>query len=139
MVANFPIRNIMNRKQVQVVDEFEPVARAIELMDHYNISALPVKNNINKYIGVISKSDIASPRFLAAIHEKGTVDEVIIKSVMNNTVPLLIRDEQPVIDAIRLMHQRHIHRLFVVDEHRHLCGTLSSSDILRLLVVEKVL
>jgi len=137
MLADYLISNVMNHKLVHLIGEFDPVSQAIQLMDDHGISALPVQNNVGQFCGVISKSDIASKKFLRCLQEQPDPAKVAVKAVMNRTVPLIIRDNQSVLEAVQLMYSRHIHRLFVLDDQKRLCGTLSSTDIMRFLVVEK--
>lgn len=135
MLYSQPVKQAMKRGKIYDVNERDPVSIAIELLDKYNISALPVKSNEGKYTGVISKSDIASIRFLKALQAKRTPESILIREIMNQTPPVFVMETDPVHQAIALMHKRHIHRLFVADKDYQLTGVISTSDILRLLVL----
>ena len=139
MLPQYIVKHVMSRCHVQVISEYDSVAHAITLLDDHGISAMPVQSSAGRYVGVISKSDIASVRFMQALQRQHSPDKIYVKELMNRTVPLIVNHEQRVQEAIRIMFQRHIHRVFVVDSGNRLCGTLSTTDILKMLVVEKLI
>lgn len=137
MVYRQPIKQIMKKVSIREVKETDSISRAIQLLDQCNISALPVRSEVGVYSGVISKSDIASLRFLGTIKSKRNPDNILVREIMNRTPPIYVMENDPIQMAITQMHQRHIHRLFVADDDYQLIGVISTSDILRLLVVDK--
>lgn len=137
MLYKQPVKNIMRRSKVYDVKQTDSVAKAIQLLDECNISALPVRSSEGKFCGVISKSDIASRRFLQALKIKHNPDLILVADVMNRTSPIYVMEEDSVEVAISMMHKRHIHRLFVADSKYELTGVISTSDIIRLLVVDQ--
>lgn len=137
MVYNQPIKLIMQHRQIHEVGVLDTVAKAIELLDRANVSALPVKSLKNQYVGVISKSDIASHRFIELLRTHGRVDNILVEELMNKNAPLALPETATIQQAVTMMHQRHIHRLFVANEKHQLVGVVSTSDILRLIAVQK--
>ncbi|HEY9686895.1 MAG TPA: CBS domain-containing protein [Coleofasciculaceae cyanobacterium] len=131
-----PVNVLMKRRKVLDIQETDSVTKALELLDEANISALPVRSPEGKYSGVLSKSDIASRRFLRALKIKRSPDQVLVREIMNRTPPLFVMENDPIREAIGIMHRRHIHRLFVADESYQLIGVISTTDILRLLVLK---
>jgi CBS domain-containing protein len=125
----------MSRRRIRDVHEAEPLSKAFELLDQSNVGALPVKSSEGKYSGVISKSDIASIRLLKLLNGGRTPDTILVREVMNRTAPLYVMETASVQEAVTLMHKRGIHRLFVADARYQLIGVVSTSDILRLLVL----
>jgi len=125
----------MRKNPVRDIKESDSIAKAIQLMDQCDISALPVRSQLGSYCGVISKSDIASMRMLDALKTKGSAERILVREIMNRTPPLYVMENDPIQDAISQMHRRHIHRLFVADLDYQLVGVVSMSDILRMLLV----
>lgn len=130
-----PVRLVMSRRKIQDVYETDPLSKAFDLLEHSNSGALPVKSAEGKYVGVISKSDIASTRLLKLLRAGRSPDVIRIRDIMNRTAPIYVLETAPIQEAVALMHKRGIHRLFVADAHYQLIGAVSTSDILRLLVL----
>lgn len=135
MIFKQTVKQIMRKATVREVKESDPVAKAIQLMDQCDISALPVRSKIGGYCGVISKSDIASQRMLSVLNTGRSPLQIRVGDVMNRTPPLYVMEDAPIQEAISQMHRRHIHRLFVADADYQLVGVISTTDIIRLLVV----
>lgn len=129
------VKQVMRQGKIQDVRETDSVVKAIQLMDDCNVSALPVRSSEGKYSGVISKTDIASKKFVRSLKTKSSPESILVLEVMNRTAPLYVMETDSVQQAITLMHKRHIHRLFVADDDFQLVGVISTTDILRLLVV----
>lgn len=130
-----PVCQVMRRSKIHDAKETDSVAKVIRLLDECDISALPVRSSEGKYSGVISKSDIASIRFLRLLKANRSPDTILVLEIMNRNPPIYIMENAPVQEAITIMHKRHIHRLFVADADYQLIGVISTADILRLLVV----
>lgn len=130
-----PVHQVMRRSKIHDIKETDSVAKAIRMLDECNVSALPVRSDEGKYSGVISKSDIASARFLRLLKANRSPDSILVLEVMNRTAPIYVMENDAVQHAITIMHKRHIHRLFVADADYQLTGVVSTSDIIRLLVV----
>lgn len=135
MLFRQPVKQVMRKNPVRDIKESDSIAKAIQLMDQCDISALPVRSQLGSYCGVISKSDIASMRMLDALKTKGSAERILVREIMNRTPPLYVMENDPIQDAISQMHRRHIHRLFVADLDYQLVGVVSMSDILRMLLV----
>ena len=137
MVYNQPLKVIMQHKQIHDIGVLDTVETAIERLDRADVSALPVKSLKNQYVGVISKSDIASHRFIELLRRHGSVDHILVEALMNTNAPLALPETASIQAAVDLMHHRHVHRLFVSNEKNQLVGVVSTSDILRLLAVNR--
>jgi CBS domain-containing protein len=135
LVYSQPIHQIMKQIAIREVKETDSVSTAIQRLDQCNISALPVRSEAGIYSGVISKSDIASLRLLKLIQAKRNPDHILVREIMNRTPPIYVMEHETLQTALHQMHQRHIHRLFVADAEYQLIGVISTSDIIRLLVV----
>ena len=128
----------MKSATIREVNETDSVLLAVQLLDQSSISALPVRSaDKGIYSGVISKSDIASLRFMRLLQAKRDPQHILVRELMNQNPPMYVMETDAVQTAITLMHQKHIHRLFVADAQNQLVGVVSTSDILRLLVVNR--
>jgi CBS domain-containing protein len=131
-----PVKQVMKRGvTIQDIRETDSLARAIQILDMCDISALPVRNQEGIYSGVLSKSDIVSQRFLKMLKANRSPEGILVQELMNRTPPLFVMEDDTVQEAITILHRRHIHRLFVADAAGQISGVISTSDILRLLVL----
>lgn len=136
MPHRYLVKQVMTRCTVIDIKEHDSLAKAVLLLDDCDVSALPVIGVGNKYVGVISKSDIASVRVVHALKTTRDLDKLLVKDFMNKNLPVAVSEEQPLHDAVTLMHKRHIHRVFVMNEHRRLTGVLSTTNLVKLLFVD---
>jgi len=104
------------------------------------ISALPVLDEAEHVIGVVSEADMlikeadqaGSPGFLTGLrhhrdHEKAAG---ICAADLMSSPAVVIRPDEAVQHAARLMYDRGVKRLVVVDDTGHLLGIVSRSDVL---------
>lgn len=132
----YQVHQVMRKTQIHSLQEYDSLATAIEKFDDFDISAMPVKNELGQFVGVLSKSDIARRRFLEALRSHHSPDKLFVKDFMNHTKPIAIQEHLLLRDAIHLLHRRGIHRLFVTDQNNLLIGVLSATDIIKVLSVE---
>ena len=127
-----------------------PITDVVKLLSERRISGLPVIDEQGVLVGIISETDLlwqergATPpnflfildavipleipgRFVEELHKVmgSTVAEVMTKN------PVTIRPEQTVQEAARLMMQKEVHRLPVVDKDDALVGIVTRGDIVR--------
>jgi IMP dehydrogenase len=98
----------------------EKIYKAIELMHKYKISGLPITDENNKLVGIITNRDIRFETRLNLPVEKVMTRELV-------TVPLGTSLEE----AEKLFHQHKIEKILMVDEHFHLKGLITYKDILK--------
>jgi IMP dehydrogenase len=98
----------------------DKIYRAIELMKKYKISGLPVTDENNKLVGILTNRDI---RFETRLDLP--VQEVMTKELV--TVPLGTSLEE----AEKLFHRHKIEKILMVDENYHLKGLITYKDILK--------
>ena len=134
-ILQYPVKNVITPRTLKSIRETDPLVRAVAMMDELNISALPVVNEEGAFTGVISKTDIASKRFLELIKQT-SLEQLSVKSVMNLSSPFAVYDDQPVCDVISMMHKRHIHRVFVKNADNTIYNLISTTDIIKLLFVD---
>ena len=104
------------------------------------ISALPVVDEAEHVIGVVSEADMlikeadqaGDPGFLTGIRRRRDHEKAagICAADLMISPAIVIRPDEPVQHAARLMYDRGVRRLVVVDEAEHLVGIVSRSDVL---------
>ncbi|BAZ05382.1 CBS domain-containing protein [Calothrix sp. NIES-3974] len=127
-----------------------PLNEAIQILASKRISGLPVVDEAGKLLGIISETDlmwqeagITPPAYIMfldsviylknpAAYERDlhkvlgqTVGEVMTKN------PITISPDKPLRDAARLMNEKNVHRLPVLDSEGKVIGILTRGDIVR--------
>jgi len=97
----------------------QTLAEALELMAANKISGIPVVERSGKLCGILTNRDV---RF--AENPKQKVSELMTRDNLA-TVPLGTSQEE----ARRILHQRRIEKLLVVDEGNHCVGLITVKDI----------
>ncbi|ARP74546.1 hypothetical protein LK07_31275 [Streptomyces pluripotens] len=105
-----------------------PFKEVVRLLDLHRISGLPVVDQDDKVLGVVSGTDLV--REQAAHADRPPAPARTAEDVMS-TPAITVHPEQPVADAARLMERRGIERLPVVDEEDRLIGIATRRDLLR--------
>jgi CBS domain-containing protein len=108
---------------------------------------LPVIDGEGRVIGVVSKTDLlqwcvkgglgfGAGNLLVSLAESSSgtrleaVDLGIVSDFMTSK-PLTIKPGESLREAARLMAERHVHRLIVVDDNGCLQGIITSMDVLK--------
>ncbi|MGD1714555.1 CBS domain-containing protein [Dapis sp. BLCC M172] len=153
-MTNKIVSDVMSYNPISVTEEM-PLKEAIKILAEQRISGLPVVNEKGKLVGIVSETDLmwqesgATPppyimlldsviflenpaRYEKEIHKAlgETVGEVMTKN------PLTTTPEQLLSAAAKLMHERNIHRLPVLDENGKVIGILTRGDIIRSMATE---
>lgn len=115
-----------------VVAHNAPLEEAARLLRAFSVSGLPVVDDSGALVGVISQTD------LIAI-EDGPIGRLIRTSASGLRVGELMSSPAITVpmtgslpDAARLMRDRRVHRLVVLDDHGRPVGVLSASDFVAL-------
>jgi len=105
---------------------------ALKILVKHNVSGMPIlKKDTKKIMGVITRNDIF----------KNPDEEQL--ALMMSTDPSIINKDKDLADAARLLYEKRVHGLPVVDKRKNLVGIISPTDILKTLpdeyddVVEK--
>ncbi len=132
-----------------------PLKDALQILAREKISGLPVVDESGKLVGVISDSDLmwqetgAEPppyimfldgliflknpaRYEKELHKAlgQTVEEVMSDKPISTTGDRTLRE------AAKLMHEKHVRRLPIVNEENKVIGILSHGDIIRAMAAE---
>ncbi len=130
------VQNWMSQEVVSVTPKTS-IARATITMNEHFIRRLPVVND-GKLVGIVTKGDLReaqpSDATSLSIWELNylladlTVDKIMTRNV------LTIAPDAPLIDAAEIMLNEKISGLPVVDDHGHLIGVISESDVFRMVI-----
>jgi IMP dehydrogenase len=96
------------------------ISRALEVMKEHHISGLPITDEANKLVGILTNRDIRFESRLSLPIEKIMTRKLV-------TVPVGTSLE----DAEKVFHEHKIEKLLVVDEGYHLKGLITYKDILK--------
>jgi len=114
-------RTVVQRDVITITPD-ESVKKAIELMDRHGISGLPVVDEENRVVGIITRRDVE----LLSDEE---IEELDVKSVMTEE-PIVIKEGRDLEErAIEIMKQEKVERLPVVDDEGRLIGIITAKDV----------
>ena len=95
---------------------------ALKILVKHNVSGMPIlKKDTKKVVGVITRNDIF----------KNPDEEQL--ALMMSTDPSIINKDKDLADAARLLYEKRVHGLPVVDKRKNLVGIISPTDILKTL------
>ncbi|MGW6395719.1 CBS domain-containing protein [Streptomyces sp. NPDC055103] len=106
---------------VQRGTSFKEIAR---LLDEYGITAVPVVDDENRPVGVVSEADL--------LRRHTAKDGPSTAEAMMTSPAVTARPSWTAVEAARLMERHRVKRLPVVDSEGRLIGVLSRSDLLQL-------
>lgn len=142
MGAEMLVKDVMTSNVISV-SKYDSIVKVGNLLAEKNISGLPVVDKENKVLGIVAQADILSMVGLGREHtlkdllkfmlgermpEKKMGD--IVGDIMTSSVAT-IGPEANVAEAVRIMDDKKIRRLVVVDGTNTLIGILSRADILK--------
>jgi CBS domain-containing membrane protein len=144
------VRDLMTFHAVTVAPD-DTVKDALDLLVANNVAALPVVDEANRCVGVISATDLLgfaqergedfeafyaaeglSRELLIEHLERADFSDIVVKQAMTPT-PIVIGPEAPLSEAARIMVEYGVHHLAVVENRHRFLGVLSSLDIVRAL------
>lgn len=99
------------------------LAAAARKMRDLNIGSLPVVDN-GVLVGIVTDRDICC-RGLAGTKQ---ADAVRVGTIMSTDVTICF-DDQEIAEAARIMEERHVRRLAVLNRARKIIGLLSVDDL----------
>ncbi|MEJ2141753.1 MAG: CBS domain-containing protein [Gammaproteobacteria bacterium] len=119
-------------RDVVVIEKGEPVREAIHLMREHHVGDVVVVErlaNASKPIGILTDRDIV----IEILAKDVDVDAVNVGDVMSYQLATVTEDTR-LIDSIKLMKNKGVRRLPVVNKQNELQGILSVDDVLELVV-----
>lgn len=139
----------MSRNPITVKPE-TPLQEVVQILAERRISGLPVVNESGKLIGVVSETDLmwqetgaTPPAYIMLLdsviylENPARYERDLHKALGQTAGEVMSRDpvttypDQPLQEAARLMHERSVHRLPVLDSSGQVVGILTRGDIVR--------
>ena len=143
------VADVMSR-DVRTVQPETPLQEAIQILADNRISGLPVVNEMGKLVGVLSETDLmwqemgaTPPAYVmlldSVIYLKNPVryEQELHKALGQTVGELMTSDvitvgpDKALSEAARLMYEKHVRRLPVIDESKCVVGILTRGDIIR--------
>jgi CBS domain-containing protein len=116
------VKEIMT-SEVELIHPETPIAEAAEIMKGYDVGALPVCDG-DKLVGMLTDRDIIVRATADGFHP----ETVQTGEVMTSNVVYAFED-QDVSEASKIMEEKQIRRLPILNRDRRLVGVLSLGDI----------
>ena len=116
------IKDVMH-KGLECVSPGVSVSTVAQKMKQFDVGAIPVTDD-GELIGMITDRDIV----VRCLAEGKDISKLTAKDVMTRGV-VYCRDTEEAEDAIRLMEEKQIRRLPVLDEKKQMVGMLSLGDV----------
>ena len=163
MVANYTIVRIQMSKTVAQIMTTEPITvtpktsltEAIKILAERQISGLPVVDNSGELVGIISETDLTwqetgvdTPPYIMFLDsviylQNPTKHDREVQKALGQTVgdamsdrPATITGDRPVREAARIMHEKKVRQLPVVDDDDRLIGIITQGDVIRMMAAE---
>ena len=131
--GNVLISDIMSRDVVTVRPE-QAATEASHLLSRHRIKALPVVDDHRKLLGIITQSDFfAAQRDTGARRLAGTVRDLMTRAVVT------ARADQPMVELAQAFSDGGLHHAPVIDDHHHLVGMVTQSDLVAALLKDGVM
>lgn len=143
------VADVMTHDPITVRPETS-ITEVIQAIADRKISGLPVVDETGKLVGVISETDlmwqetgVTPPAYIMILDsviylENPTRYQKDLHKALGQTAgevmsrdPTTITADKPISDAARVMHDRNIRRLLVLDGAGHPIGILTRGDIVR--------
>ena len=133
------VRELMD-KMVQTLTPDHRIYHAVGLMEEHGIRHIPMVDEEDKLVGIISDRDIKRQLSAAyATDEESMTDRLVmlrgLEDIMTTTVVTVTPKDTIRMAAARMLEER-ISAVPVVDEDLHVCGIVTTTDILRLFLTQ---
>jgi acetoin utilization protein AcuB len=120
-------------RRVTTVRPDTGLGAAAKLMRARKIRHLPVVDNGGRLVGIVTARDLRQALFAPAVQDRSedllrVLNALVVRDVMTRGV-VSVRVAAPIRDAARLMHERKLGALPVVEGER-LVGILTETDVL---------
>lgn len=139
------VRDVMTRDVISIT-RYESIVHVANILTEKNISGLPVVDKEKKVLGIITQADILS---MVGVSREHTFKD-LLKFMLGEPLPerrmgdivgdimtapaVTIKPDANIAEAVRIMDERRIRRLTVVDDRNTLIGILTRADILKAVI-----
>lgn len=118
------VDNVKRSESGMIVDPItlrpdQPIRQALDLMERYRIGGFPVTDGGGRMVGIVTNRDL---RYVAD-------ESAEVQSVMTSAGLITAREGVTMEEAKRLLHERRIEKLPIVDEEGILRGLITIKDI----------
>ncbi len=130
------VREVMS-SPVIVIQEDAPVEEAQALMEENDIRRLPVINADGKLVGIITQGDVREATAVKATinpYAPEATEEWLTVAEAMTPNPITVSPDTPLWQAAELLIENKIGGIPVLDEKGDVCGMVTTSDILKLVV-----
>jgi len=136
------VADVMTRR-VHIASPDTPFKLLVRLIEENRVSAVPIVDRAGRPVGIVSESDLLTKERRSELshrkdvfhfgkrHELKAKADAVIASELMTSPPITVQATLPLADAARLMQERNVRRLVVVDEQGRIAGIVSRSDILQ--------
>jgi CBS domain-containing protein len=121
------VGDVMTSNPVSI-SESASLAEAVSLLESRKITGLPVLDASGVLVGVLSQTDLVRAR--AKTHLLANWRGLAVGEIMTKPA-LTIPSSAGLDEAARLMEERRVHRLVVIDAAATPIGIISTSDLVR--------
>ena len=137
------VSDVMTRR-VHVASPLTPFKMLVRLIEENRVSAIPIVDVQGVPVGVVSEADLLLKQRREELTEKHHIvhplkrrhdaakAEGMVASELMSSPPITIASGASLTDAARLMQERNVRRLIVVDDRGKIAGIVSRSDILQI-------
>jgi len=142
IASQVPVKDVMTKTVVTIKRDAD-LHEAARLLSENRISGMPVVDDNNRVIGVISEADILA---LAGMKKEHTFKD-ILRNILGEPVPartggnrvedvmsfppITSKADDDIAEVAKVLDERRIKRLPVVDGEGRLLGVVSRADIVR--------
>jgi CBS domain-containing protein len=139
------VRDVMTTNVLSIT-KYENIMSVADILTNKNISGLPVVDKENRVLGIITQADILS---MVGVSREHTFKD-LLRYMLGEKLPerrvgdlvgdimtspaLTIKPDANIADAVRIMDEKKIRRLTVVDEKNTVLGILTRADILKAVI-----
>ncbi|MCE7004635.1 CBS domain-containing protein [Kibdelosporangium philippinense] len=135
MMRHRKIKNVMTT-DVAFVKDYTDFKDIVRLLADRQVSEVPVVDNENRVVGVVSESDLPvkqgrpeRPTLFAKLTKRNKQTGTVAADLMT-TSAIAIDAESTVVDGARTLVRHNIHQLPVIDETGRLVGIVGRRDLL---------
>jgi CBS domain-containing protein len=110
-------------KGAQWVEPTTPVSEIAKLMQKLDVGAIPIGEN-DRLVGMVTDRDIAC----RGVADSKDCSTLTARDIMSKGI-IYCSEAEDLADALRIMEQKKIRRLPVLNENKRMVGMLSLGDI----------
>jgi CBS domain-containing protein len=129
--------------RVHVASPFAPFKFLVRVIEENRVSAIPIVDQQGMPIGIVSEADLLLKERRRELessddllhlqkrrHDRAKAEGTVASEVMTSPA-ITVPAETSLSQAARLMQEKNVRRLVVVDEHGRIAGIVSRSDLLQ--------